>query len=496
MTPAMPANVRPACAAMAIAAAFGAGVVIVRGQAPTPPAAASRPVPRRDPRSEALVADAMAIPSEFAADALLRIAGSGRVDDPDWRRELLETAYMRAYAAQEPYRRTSVGIPVDSRQGAMTIAAESTLNRVSLQVRATQLLAPDFPERARELLEWIDPNPEAATCVDPLVPVLDEYYQALSMLARTTFDRAHRDQALRFFELYLWRARLPTDMPSVARAILRFGPDEEEAAYLEVAYRWILDLGASDARGFSAATLDIVSRAGDLQHAHHDLGVPGWYVMEGLRAYLVAQLAEPRCGDSVTESLAASTFNDTMRGLDPFADVAPIDGAKIKPAKLLGAARIDPYWRTPDAGRLHDALMGLRGPGNTPIPMLQRQAADWLHRAERFAVDVDHWTGRSEATEGDAFYQKAALFAGLLDLMPASAERTTAMRTYVDFLRHTDIDRARRNLWFVFVTRLASTRGEMRKEALAALERSGHPILSLYARLEAIAPSGGSSRRE
>jgi len=78
--------------------------------------------------------------------------------------------------------------------------------------------------------------------------------------------------------------------------------------------------------------------------------------------------------------------------------------------------------------------------------------------------------------------------------MPASAERTTALRAFVDFLRHTDIDRTRRNLWFVFVTRLASTRGEMRKEALAALERSGHPILSLYARLEAIAPSGGRSR--
>ena len=86
------------------------------------------------------------------------------------------------------------------------------------------------------------------------------------------------------------------------------------------------------------------------------------------------------------------------------------------------------------------------------------------------------------------------LFTGILDLMPAAATRTTGLRLFVDFLRHADIDRSRRNLWFVFVTRLASTRGEMRKEALAALERSGHPILSLYARLEAVAPSGGRTR--
>jgi hypothetical protein len=492
---------RLACAAMVIAGVCGAGVVSVGGQAPS----ASRPdaAPPRDIRIQALVADAMAIPSEFASDALLRVAGSGLVTDAQWRREILETAYMRAYDAQESYRRTSVGIPPDTRQGAMTLASESTLNRVSLQVRSTQLLAPDFPARARELFEWIDPNTEAATCGNPLVPAVDEYYLALSALARTTFDREHRDEAVRFLELFLWRARLPTDMPSVARAILRFGPDEREAAYLESAFRWILDLGETDARGFSTATLNIVLRSGDLQQAHHELGVPGWYVMEGLRDYLLAQLAGPRCSDSVTEALTPSAFNDTMRSLrgggpgvneDAFADVKPIDPKEIRPGRMLAAARIDPYWLTPDARRLHDDLLRLRGPDRPPITLAMRQSADWQHRAERYLVDVDRWNGRGEASERDYFYQKAVLFTGILDLMPAAGTRTTGLRLFVDFLRHADIDRSGRNLWFVFVTRLASTRGEMRKEALAALERSGHPILSLYARLEAIAPSGGRQR--
>src|SRR5436305_15235077 len=118
-----------ACAAVVMAAAFALGVVTVGGQAPSTPMGGD--AHRRDVRSRALVADAMAIPSEFASDALLRIAGSGLVTDPEWRREMLETAYMRAYDAQESYRRTSVGIPPDTRQGAMTLAAESTLNRVS-----------------------------------------------------------------------------------------------------------------------------------------------------------------------------------------------------------------------------------------------------------------------------------------------------------------------------------------------------------------------------
>jgi hypothetical protein len=479
MSPAMGRHARLALTAMAIAAACGTAALGAR----------------RDPRVESLVTDAMTIPTEFASDALLRIAGSGLVTDPEWRREILETAYMRAYAAQEPYRRTSVGIPPDSRQGAMTIAAESTLNRVSLQVRASQLLAADFPARARELFEWIDVNPDPATCDDPLVPALDEYYAALSSLARTTFDRAHRAEAMQFLELYLWHARLPSDMPSVARALQRFRPTEGEAAHLENAFRFILDLGANDARGFSTATLDIVLRAGELQAADHELGVPGWFVMEGLRAYLVRQLGAPRCLDSITESLTPAAFNDTMRQLDPFADVKPIDGREIRPSKYLGVARVDPYWRTPEARRLHDMLIDLRGSENgPPKPLKDRQVDEWRHRAERLIVDIDHWTGRSEATERDAFYQKAMLFTSVLDLMPASETRSMGLRTFVDFLRHADIDRTHRNLWYVFAARLASTRGDMRKEALTAMERSGHPILSLYSRIEQIAPTGGRRR--
>src|SRR5438105_1277351 len=116
----MAQRARIACAACVIAAACGAAIVTARGQPQTPSTAARTP-PHRDPRIETLVADAMTIPSEFASDALLRVAGSGRVDDAEWRREMLETAYMRAYAAQEPYRRTSVGVPADTRQGATTI---------------------------------------------------------------------------------------------------------------------------------------------------------------------------------------------------------------------------------------------------------------------------------------------------------------------------------------------------------------------------------------
>ena len=60
---------------------------------------------------------------------------------------------------------------------------------------------------------------------------------------------------------------------------------------------------------------------------------------------------------------------------------------------------------------------------------------------------------------------------------------------FVEFLRRTETDVSRRMLWFAFVNRLLEmTRGPFRTEVLTAMEESHQPVLSLYARLERMAP--------
>ena len=464
-------------------AAIVAGVVVVGAQEP------ARAVPAvRDPIIEVFASDAAALPSEFAADVMIRLAGSARVADPAWRRELLDEAYMRAYGSQEQYRRSSSQpIPPDSRQGAQFLAFATALTRVSLQVRAAQLMAFTDPARARELFEWIDLNLSPGVCEDPLVPAVDEYYSALSLLARTTFG-ADRAEALRFLELYLWRAHLPSELPAVARALERFRPRADEAAYLEGLFRLILEAGTADARGFSSSALDIVSTTADLQQAHRALGLGGGHLMEALRAYLIARLRSPRCSDSTSESLTPSTFNAALRRGN-VEDVKPIDVLE-RPSRMLAIARLDSYWQTPEARRLHDDAVRLRGTGKAPVPLETRQTVRWREQAERLLTDVEQWTGNREPAAPDYFYQKSVLFVWLLDLMPQSTVRARAVRSFVDFMRHADVDRDRRALWFAMLNRLLEmARGPYRREILAALEDSHHPILSLYARLEAIGPS-------
>ena len=446
-------------------------------------------LPRRDQSIEIIQADAASVPPEFEADILLKLSSLVKVDK-EWRRELLDTAYMRAYAAPEQHRMaTTQQVPPDSRQGAQVFAYATALTRVTLQVRAVELMAFVDPLHARDLFEWIDLNLAPGVCANPLVPSVDEYYLALGQIARLAYRGNYAD-SLNFFELYLWRAHLPSEMPAVARAIQRFPRGSIEAAYLEGLLRLILLGSSNDPPGFSSAALDITAKMTDLQIADTTLGVTGSSVMDALRTYLIAQLKAPRCADNATASVMPSTFNAALRRARADFDVNPMDaGAARTPTTMSGVARIDMYWQTADAARLHDAAVRLRGPGTVALPLRVRQTDEWRAQADRLLTDVERWSGASELAERDYFYEKSVLFTWMLDLMPASQVRTRALRAFVEFLRRSETDVNRRMLWFAFVNRLLEmSRGPYRAAVLSAMEESHQPVLSLYARLERMAP--------
>jgi hypothetical protein len=444
--------------------------------------------PHRDAAIEFLEADAESLPPEFEADVLIRLSQLPKVDRA-WRLEMLDTAYMRAYASPEQYRRsTSLQIPADSRQGAQLFAYTTALTRVTLQLRAVQLMVRIDPSHARDLFEWIELNLAPGVCADPLVPAVDDYYGTLGSIALTAYA-SNRADALHFIEFYAWRAHLPSEIPALARAIQRFRQGPTEAAYLESLLRLILQGGSLDAAGFSSAALDIISRVTDLQMADTEIGVTGYNAMDALRSYLVSQLKAPRCADNVSATVTPSTFNAARRRTRADADVSAMENELIRPVVTLAPARIDMYWQSGDAARLHDAMARLRGPDAAPLPLRIRQTEEWRSQAGRLLTEVEQWNGMSEAAERDYFYQKAALFTWMLELMPQSTVRSRALHSFVEFLRHTEADVSRRTLWFAFVNRLLElARGPFRSEVLSVMEQSRQPVLSLYARLERIAP--------
>jgi hypothetical protein len=465
-----------------------AGVALLVAASPSYGAAQAPALPRpaRERTIEALVFDVAGGPAEFSADLLIRLAGSAAVADPEWKRELLETAFRRAYGVHDSHKRAAPGAAVDSRAGGFTRAYATGLDALTLQVRAVLGMIPLDPVRARELFEWIDFYLPPASCSDMLIPVADEYYAALGTIARRTFPPAAdgRDQALRFLENNLWRARLPSEMPAVVRAVRAFQPRAVEAGYLEVSISALMERRERDARSFSTFGLDITTKTGELADLDRAAGVGGETLMRALRKYLVGELSGSRCSDSVAETPIVDAFNAMVRRGEVPADVAtPIAANEMRPARFLGAARADRYWQTPDARRLVDGLVRLREPllKRGAAVAAVKQTAAWQTQAQEWLLEVELWNGTREPVGRDYFDEKSLLYGGFLDLAPPAALKTRAIRSFVEFLRRSDKDRDRRALWFAHVRLLLDRRDPA---VLTAFDQSGDFVLDLYARAE------------
>ena len=183
--------------------------------------------------------------------------------------------------------------------------------------------------------------------------------------------------------------------------------------------------------------------------------------------------------------MTAPAFNAALTVLDADYAVKSLDGASLKPSRILGPARIDYYWQSPDARRLREEWVRLRGRDRTPVRLSVRVTPEWRDQAERLLTGIEQWTGIREPAPRDYLYQKSVLLMELIELMPRSPVRVKALRALVEFLRHEDSDRSLRSLWFAMLNRLLGmARGPARNEILTALEESHHPVMSLYARLE------------
>src|SRR6476619_6258223 len=64
---------------------------------------------KRPPEAVALVEQARALPPEFRADTLLRLAGSSLITQASWKEKLIEEAYWSASHASLPYMQQADG---------------------------------------------------------------------------------------------------------------------------------------------------------------------------------------------------------------------------------------------------------------------------------------------------------------------------------------------------------------------------------------------------
>ena len=125
--------------------------------------------PKRPLETLALVDRARALPPEFSADILLRLAGSKLIGETRWKRESIEEAFLAGAHAPLPYQQTANGLSTDSR--ANQAVWHNDLEALTLETRAVEAMLPIDPQRALALFQDIvAPEVPRLTCQDAATP--------------------------------------------------------------------------------------------------------------------------------------------------------------------------------------------------------------------------------------------------------------------------------------------------------------------------------------
>ena len=457
-----------------------------------------------------LAGRARALPGEFAADALLRIAAAPTRGGTAWRLGLIEDAFRMAAGAQQPFaRRNWTG-----QSGPFDKAFAQGLDACTLQCRAVHAMLALDPRKAREMFGAI-PAPRLAplSCEDALVYDVSIFYATLGEIAQRTFSAKEvaEDEPLHLYQRYVADLTSPVQAGPIARMLTGAALKPAQLESLVDSLAGALKTLSGDDRAFSSTV------SGDADGAAVEAlaavcarsQISPLPLLEAWRAYLVRHLSGARCADTAgPESAgvrsgmitgvapaqpphsnglpgAARFFNEEMRT----GELRAISGDEVQPATAQGKASAPGDCVSPQCRQLAAQYAGLLlGPGGLAFTAEQKNAAEWSARLRDFMAALAGWKGGDPA---ECFQWKSRFYSDLFDVAPRGPDRDMLLSALLTWLEQNNYAREHRAEWFypvnVLIIRTFADPLGM-QSTMRDLRNSTDPVISLEAQLEQILP--------
>jgi hypothetical protein len=399
---------------------------------------------------------AQAAPPEFAAQALLRVADSQRAGTRETQIALIEQAFRLASAARWPVKlRGMAGGLVDTRAGSLDRAYGLELDALSLQSAAVSAMVGRSPAKAREMLSQIAlPEFPALSCDDSLVPDPTVFYRALAHVANASFspEERRKGEHISLMISYLAKATSPMQLPGLAIATKELTATGAEREILVTKFNGLLENMTGDERSF-------------------------WASAPTLRRLIGSEMEA-----SFAKYAAKHPPKNACDGGIPVAEL--LGGAETP--KVAEGANIVHYWESDAAQRVLEGAKVLRQRDNGAMRSeAERATPEWQSLLADFRKQLDGWGAGSEKSEADYFHQKSIVFQALVELVPAGAQRDKTLQEFIDFVSNSNLQQTSPAEWFAEVKtmleRVRTTNGGEPAKVLEAFERSGNPVLGLYA---------------
>ena len=455
-----------------------------------------------------LVGEAYSAPAEFVADAFIRLAGSHKVTDKQWKKELLDAAFRFATDAQQPVRRKSAVVgnySVDTDVGYLSYAFDLKLDTLSLRSRAVQEMLKLDKARARAMFIEMSPSLKLAplSCEDGLVYEVSDFYLTLRAVALETFTPVEIEQGAQgqFLLPYVEAISAHGQVVPILKVLSSLKLTQGESLTLIHALTQTLKKIAGDDRSFSYELVrgGMSREINQMVQALDRQEISTKEFLSTYHDYLQRNLKSARCADSgIVEERTLSYYVKEANIL--FFNDNPLTKDNIKSEEVSGTAKVYEYWKSADAARLVTLVRELRFGSKTDSSELEESVAEeksltdaekrtpaWQARLGRVLNELDEWDRKKERTEIDFFHQKQVLYTALLEITPSGLARDLILRKWITSLDERSIEKLSRVEWFMHTDHLLRTLRDLPKEErpkmLEAVISSKNPAIALYARL-------------
>ncbi|HLG96936.1 MAG TPA: hypothetical protein VKX49_11550 [Bryobacteraceae bacterium] len=395
-----------------------------------------------------------AAPPEFGADALLRLAESGKIADKDARRDLIEQAFGLGASAKFPIRKRHLpGTTLDSRAGSLSQAYGLKLDALSLQSRAVSDMVPIDPAEARKLIQEIPPPVfEPLSCDDALFYDVSDFYQALTAVVNNGFSAQERakEEHVNFLMGYIGQVSSPAQLIPLAQTIQNASVTNDQREVLWTRFNAAVPNLQSDDRSFSAVLVD-----------------------------------PPAGMDSIVSAVrqrGAGCKNDAPAGSA---------AANVQARKADSTPKVEAYWQSAEAKRMMDDGKKLRyGEAGRILTEADRATPEWQQQLTDYLSALAGWSSSTEKSEAGYYNEKCTVYIALVELIPPGPQRDKMLEAFVDFISNSPLQQQSPVEWYnqasFMLERVRGTRDGEPAKVREAFERSGNPVLVLETALDKI----------
>ncbi len=450
---------------------------------------------------------ARSVSGEFAAEALIRIAGIDKIEKPR-RIALLEEAFGRAGEAQLPYRRRAGIVRIPGPAGIFNRVYAQGLDAMSLRLKAVNAMIPLDPLKAREMFRRIPPiRLPRLTCEEYLVYDVDGFYDTLSRLASQTFTPAEieKGESFRLTQPYIAAIDSPVEIPAAARLIAASNVSDRDFPALMSAFAKAMKGISGDDRSFTYAEAGPRIRAVvEAAQQRHAASAP---LLEAYRLYLVNNMSAARCadGDLMANNPQSFAFADPhaaeQQGPDPAAyfnlrlrvpPLQDIQEQEVTPSKLEGVAAglrgCDDAVCKAIVRKYSDLIFDS---ARNPYPTSHKETPEWADQFQELLASLAAWQPAGKSFAAAHFREKSAFYSDVASIPPTTAGREAVLRAELEYALKAKASAENRVQWFLPINALI---GRVTLDPLGLgkltgdLRAAGDPIIALFVELDAMAP--------